>query len=59
LGEEILYQLMQGDPLRSEEAKIKLKRMKILNFYYRNRVNHLNELLSGIEQLRQIEKSKN
>jgi hypothetical protein len=58
-GEEVLYQLMHGDPLLSEESKTKVKRMKILNYYYRSRVNRLNELLAGIEQLKQIEKSKN
>ena len=53
-SETILYEVFEGDPVKSQKSKIKIKRRIILDYYYKQRVSRLNEILSSNEQLRRI-----
>jgi len=55
-AESILFFVCDGDVLSQMKIKIKMKRKKVLKYYYHKRIARLNELLTGIEQLAHIGK---
>ena len=56
--EAILLFISDGNLANQMKIKIKMKRKEVLKYYYQKRVSRLNELLTGIEQLKNIQKDK-
>lgn len=55
-AESILFFVSDGDLVRADKMKDKSKRTKVLEYYYQKRVSRLNELLTGIKQLKNTKK---